>query len=287
MVAILPFLIILGSALAVALLFYAVWDIVARHAIARVQKLSGTIDRAGIRRPAEQWVLEWAAATIMTWVSAVFLVHASFVFGAILLPICAAVCAAGVFISIRIRLARRIAAFTAQLELALRLMSSALRVGLGLRQAIALAVDEMPEPSRSEYMRILGQVNIGVSVYDALDDLAERMTGNETRMLARVVRIQSQTGGDLSRILEQLANAIKERRRMKRKISAVTSEGRASCVVLVAIPIALALLICVIQPPMGRALFLTHPGHVALLVAAALEVCAAFTLNRIMKVSFA
>lgn len=286
MVGAFPLLIFLGSAAVVALLFYALWDVIQRRAIGRVQRLAATIDRAGIRRPADQWVLEWASGTAIVWVCAVFLFHAKFVFGCVLLPICAAVCAAGVFASIRIRLSRRIAAFTGQLELALRLMSSALRVGLGLRQAIALAVDEMPEPSKSEYMRIIGQINIGVSIYDALDDLAERMTGNETRMLARVVRIQSQTGGDLSKILEQLANSIKERRRMKRKISALTAEGRASCFVLVGIPIALALVICLVQPPMGRALFLTNAGHVTLAIAAVLEVCAAVSLNRIMKVDF-
>ncbi len=277
-----------GSATVVALLFYSLWDLINHRATQGVQKLSTSMDRAGMsRRRPDLWALEWAAATALMWFAIVFFVHPPLLWGILALPLAGAICGAGIVFFVRIRLQRRIAAFTQQLELSLRIMSSALRVGLGLRQAIALAVEEMPEPSRSEYMRIIGQVNIGVSIYDALDDLADRMPGNETRMMARVVRIQSQTGGDLAQILEQLANTIKERRRMKRKISALTSEGRASCAVLVAIPIALAMIISVIQPEMGHALFFTNPGHVALAIVFVLEVCALISLKSIMKVDFA
>ena len=58
-------------------------------------------------------------------------------------------------------------------------------------------------------MRIIGQTNIGISILDAMDDLAERMLAKETLMMARVMRVQSQTGGDLAKALEQLAATIK------------------------------------------------------------------------------
>lgn len=276
-----------GSAAACALLFYSVWDAIRDRGLGRVKRLSKEIDRAGLRRSPEEWVFTWAGITVMLWFLAVLLLRPSFLIGVLMLPLSGIICGVAALAMIRISLERRIGKFTQQLELALRLMSSALRVGLGLRQAIAIAVQEMPEPSRSEYMRIIGQVNIGISIHDALDDLAERMKGSETQMLARVVRIQSQTGGDLSRILEQLANTIKERRRMRRKISTLTSEGRAGSVVLVGIPIFLSLVIAISQPKLGYALFGTGPGHIALAIVAVLEILAIFTLRRIMKVNFA
>lgn len=280
--------IFVGSAVVVALLFYSLWDLINNRATQGVQKLSVSMDRAGIsKRQPDQWVLQWAASTALLWGAFVFIAHPSIPGGILALPVAGGICAVAILLFVRIRLQRRIAQFTQQLELSLRIMSSALRVGLGLRQAIALTVEEMPEPSRSEFMRIIGQVNIGVSVYDALDDLAARMPGNETQMMTRVIRIQSQTGGDLAHILEHLANTIKERRRMKRKITALTSEGRASSIVLIAIPIALALIISAVQPKMGHALFLTNSGHVVLMVILFLEICAVIVLNRIVKVDFA
>lgn len=276
-----------GSAVAVALLFYSVWDAIQNRGLSQVKRLSKVIDRAGLRRSPEEWVFTWAGVTVLLWFVVALLLRPTILIGLLLLPLCAVLCAGAEFLMIRIALERRAAKFTQQLELVLRLMSSAVRVGLGLRQAVTLVVQEMPEPSRSEFMRIIGQVNIGISIYDALDDLAVRMPGSETQMLARVVRIQSQSGGDLSRILEQLANTIKERRRMRRKISTLTAEGRAGSAVLVCVPVFIALVVSLFQPRLGQALFGTQPGHITLAIVAVLECLAFFTMRRIMKVKFA
>jgi tight adherence protein B len=171
-----------------------------------------------------------------------------------------------------------------QLELALRLVASGVRIGLGLRQALTIVIDEMPDPARYEYMRVVGQTNIGVSVYDALDNLAKRMPSNETMMMSRAIRIQSQTGGDLSKILEHLAETIKERRRIQRKIQALTAEGRASAGILSGLPPFLAGFISLTEPQMGHALMFTGPGHVALGIVFVLETLGVVTLMRMLKV---
>jgi tight adherence protein B len=123
-----------------------------------------------------------------------------------------------------------------------------------------------------------------VSVYDALDNLAKRMPCNETMMMSRAIRIQSQTGGDLSKILEHLAETIKERRRIQRKIAALTAEGRASAGILSGLPPFLAGFISITEPQMGHALLFTMPGHVALGIVCVLESLGVFTLMRMLKV---
>jgi tight adherence protein B len=145
-------------------------------------------------------------------------------------------------------------------------------------------IEEMPDPAKYEYMRVVGQTNIGISVYDALDNLSKRMPSNETMMMARAIRIQSQTGGDLSKILEHLANTIKERRRIQRKISALTAEGRASAAILAGLPLFVSGFISVSQPAMGHALWLTSPGHVALGIVGLLETCGTIWLFKMLKV---
>lgn len=287
MVTAIPFVIFFGSVATAALLFYALWDTIQGRGLGIVRNLSTSFDRAGMRRRPDDWVMTWAAATVVLWMIFVLLMRPPVVVGLIVLPICGVLCAFGAIFALRIRVARRLDKFTQQLELALRLMGSALRVGLGLRQAIAMAVDEMPEPSKSEYARVIAQTNIGISIHDALDDLAERMPSNETRMMARVIRIQSQTGGDLSKVLEQLANTIKERRRMRRKVSTMTAEGRASAIVLVVIPIAIGIVVAAIQPPMRHALLDTMIGHITMVVVVVLELLSILTLRKILKVNFA
>ena len=157
-------------------------------------------------------------------------------------------------------IARRLEQFITQLELALRLIASGIRVGLALRQALTMVTEELADPARHEFLRVIGQTNIGVSVLDALDDLAVRMPTNETLMMARVIRIQSQSGGDLAKVLDQLAATIKDRRQVHRKIGALTAEGRMSALVLMIIPLALGAFILTTQPTMAHALLYTGHG---------------------------
>jgi tight adherence protein B len=103
--------------------------------------------------------------------------------------------------------------------------------------------------------------------------------------MARVIRINSQTGGDLGRVLEQLANTIRERRRMRRKVNSLTAEGRAGAFVLGALPIFLGTFILMTQPQMAHGLLYTPTGHIVLTIIAVQEVLGVFVLSRILKVN--
>jgi tight adherence protein B len=110
------------------------------------------------------------------------------------------------------------------------------------------------------------------------------MPSNETLMMSRAIRIQSQTGGDLSKILEHLAETIKERRRIQRKIQALTAEGRASAGILSGLPPFLAGFISLTEPAMGHALLFTMPGHISLGIVCVLETLGVVWLMRMLKV---
>jgi tight adherence protein B len=229
-------------------------------------------------------IVTWAAATVVLWLAAAFLFRPTPLVGFLMLPI-AAVISGGAYVGyIHVKTHQRNESFVAQLELVLRLMSSALRTGMGLRQSLNMVVDESPDPARYEYARVIGQANIGVSILDALDDLATRIPRQETMMMARVIRVQSQTGGDLGKILDQLANTIKERRRIKRKIQALTAEGRVGAVILAALPPFLGLWLSVTQPHLRELLLYSSIGHGTLLLVLILEVLGVFTLSRMLKV---
>jgi tight adherence protein B len=242
------------------------------------------LDRAGIsQNPAQVYAIT-AGGAVFLWLFLVALMKPGMVISIVLLPLCGVAAVFGLRAIIGMKTAKRLDTFVTQLEVALRLISSGVRIGLGLRQALAMVIDEMPDPARYEFLRVIGQTNIGVSAYDALDTLAARMPSHETRMMSRAIRIQAQTGGDLGKILEHLANTIKERRRIQRKIRALTAEGRSSAGILSAIPPFLAGFISLAEPSMGHALFFTMPGHIALGIVAVMEACGTYWLFSMLKV---
>ena len=282
-----PFAIFLGAATAVGLVFYSIWDAIGKRTTDQVndRNYASTLDRAGIKMKAEEVVLSTLGITAIIWIAVVFLIKPSILIAALLFPVCVALAAGGFYAFVRLKLQRRLNKFVEQLELSLRLIGSGLRVGLGLQQALLLVIEELTEPAKYEFTRVVGQTNIGVSVYDAIDDLAARMPSTETLLMARAIRIQSQTGGDLARVLDKLADTIRDRRRINRKISALTAEGRASSIILTCLPLALGAFLLVGQPDIGHALFFTLAGHITIAIVVVLETCGAIVLNRMLQVN--
>jgi tight adherence protein B len=248
------------------------------------RKLADTLDRAGIVAGPRDIAIGVGIGAVVLWLLLALVMRPAPIIAILLFPLCAGFAAGGFWMYVKIQLRKRLDQFVQQLELALRLISSGVRIGLGLRQALAIVIEEMPDPARHEYIRVIGQTNIGVTVYDALDNLAVRMPSNETLMMARAIRIQSQTGGDLGKILEHLANTIKDRRRIQRKIRALTAEGRASAAILSVLPPFLTVFIALTEHDMGHALLFTGAGHISLLIVAVLETLGVLMLMKMLKV---
>jgi tight adherence protein B len=280
-----PIAIFVGVSATVALVFYSLWSAVNTRATQKARGLAHQLDRAGIAMKPQEIVLTVAGCVVLVWLAFVLLIRPPILIVLLMVPVFG-LAGAGLFHSyVQFKIKRRLATFITQLELALRLIAGGVRVGLGLRQALTTVTEELPDPARHEFLRVIGQTNIGVSVLDALDDLAERMPANETLMMARVIRIQSQSGGDLARILEQLAGTIKARRQVFRKIDALTAEGKMSAYVLLGIPLALGLFIVATQRQYGHALLYTLIGHIVIGIIIVLELFGYFWMKLLLRVN--
>lgn len=207
---------------------------------------------------------------IVAWGLILVTAHPTLVMSLVWLVMLNAVAAIGVRYWIARRIKKRLSDFGNQLEMVLRLIVSALRVGLGLRQAIAMVISEMPSPANVEFGRALAQTTIGVTVEDALDQLAERMPSTEMSMLAKAIKIQSRTGGNLAKILLNLAEMIKQRRRIDRRIRSLTAESRSTKWIITALPVGVTLFILAFEPDMRSGLIGTFIGHCVLALAAIL-----------------
>jgi len=241
------------------------------------------IDRADLSIKAEEFALSLVGISVVAWLALVFLVHTSTIISIIELPLALALVTVAGNLYLKFRGDRRINLFVQQLEMVLRMLAGALRVGLSLRQAIILVTEEVPDPARREFMRVIGRTNIGIPMIDALDELCRSMPSNEMQMFSKVVRVQQTTGGDLAKVLEKLAATIRDRRRVFRKMSALTAQGRFGAFIIGALPILVGGFVIFTQPEMGNALESTTPGHIALAIVAVLEGLAIYTLSRILR----
>jgi tight adherence protein B len=230
----------------------------------------------------EEYMLGVVSIGVLIWIPAIFLMHGGLLLSLALLPLSEAISVLVATGYLKFRGKRRLAKLVDQLEMVLRMIASAMRVGLGFRQAIILVTEEVADPSRREFMRVMGRANIGVNIVDALDEMARNSPASEIQMFARVVRVQQSTGGDLAKVLEKLATTIRDRRRIVRKMGALTAQGRFGAFIIGALPLVVGGFIVLTQKDMGDVLLHTQPGWGVLAAVALLEGLAAYVLSRIL-----
>ena len=144
--------------------------------------------------------------------------------------------------------AKRLAQFDEQLPDAVELVVRSLRVGHPFLAAVGTVAKEMPDPIGSEFGIVADEATYGMEIIEALDRATKRVDSQDLRYIAVAVGIQSQSGGNLAEVLEGLANVIRARYRMFRKISAITAEGRWSGWFLSVFPIAALFGVKLIKP---------------------------------------
>jgi tight adherence protein B len=147
---------------------------------------------------------------------------------------------------------------------ALAMIVRSVRVGIPVQESIRSVAREAPHPTGPEFSRFVNEIAVGVSMEDALGQLARRSGLPEYRFFATAISLQTQTGGTLSETLENLADVIRKRAALKAKGHALTSEAKATAAILAALPVVLGLLLWFLSPeyigmlftdPTGRNLF--------------------------------
>ncbi|WP_374967940.1 type II secretion system F family protein [Terrabacter sp. BE26] len=138
---------------------------------------------------------------------------------------------------LRLLAGRRAAAFEAVLPDVLTLVSTSLRSGFGLAQALDAVARDAAEPAAKEFSRALAEARIGTDISDALEHMAARMNSTSMRWAVMAIRIQREVGGNLADTLHTTATTLKERESLGRQVRALSAEGRLSAYILVALPI--------------------------------------------------
>jgi tight adherence protein B len=124
-----------------------------------------------------------------------------------------------------------------QFPVALDVFIRGLRAGHPIAAALDLLTVEMPDPIGSEFGLVVDEVTYGADLRDALLAMAERWDSDDMRMFVTSLSVQSETGGNLAEVLENLSAVIRERHSMLLKVRALSSEGRMTAVMLTALPV--------------------------------------------------
>src|SRR5499427_6475570 len=143
---------------------------------------------------------------------------------------------------------RRRKAFGAQFPDALDMIVRSLRAGHPVPIAIGLVAREMKDPIGSEFGIVADEITYGADLESALRNLYFRIGQDDLPLFVTAVGIQASTGGNLGEILDNLSKVIRERFKMRRKVRALASEGRASAMILSSLPLLLMLIIHVVAP---------------------------------------
>jgi tight adherence protein B len=136
-----------------------------------------------------------------------------------------------------------------QFPVALDVFVRGLRAGHPIAAALDLLTVEMPDPIGSQFGLAVDEVTYGAELRDALQSMAERWDLDDMRMFVVSLSVQSETGGNLAEILENLSKVIRERHAMLMKVRALSSEGRMTAVMLTVLPILTFVFLFLVNPP--------------------------------------
>ena len=135
-----------------------------------------------------------------------------------------------------------------QFPVALDVFVRGLRAGHPIAAALDLLTVEMADPIGSQFGLVVDEVTYGADLRDALEGMADRWDLDDMRMFVVSLSVQSETGGNLAEILENLSRVIRERASMMMKVRALSSEGRMSAVMLTVLPIGSFVLLFILNP---------------------------------------
>jgi tight adherence protein B len=191
---------------------------------------TAALERAGMSASLSDVVLLTGLATLAS-------VALGAVLGGLLLAVLLApVAPIGTRLLVRVRSARRQAAFADQLDDSLQLMASSLRAGHSLLRALDSVSQEAASPTAEEFTRIVNETRVGRDLADALDEVAARMGSDDFTWVAQAIAIHREVGGNLAEVLDTVGHTIRERNAIRRQVKALSAEGKLSAVVLMALP---------------------------------------------------
>lgn len=179
---------------------------------------------------------------------------------------------------------QRLAKVDLQLPDALDLIGRALRAGHAFPTAMKMVGDEMSAPIADEFRVAFDEVNFGISMNDALMNLATRVPSTDLRYFVIAVLIQRETGGNLAELLDNISKIVRERIKLLGHIRVLSAEGKMSAWVLGLLPFAAALMIQITNPGFLAVLYTDPAGRKMVGMALFMMILGFFAMRKIIRI---
>jgi len=180
----------------------------------------------------------------------------------------------------------RLNKFNNQLSDMLNLMVNGLRAGYSTMQALEAVSRELPAPISDEFRRVVQEMQIGIAMEKALDNLLRRIPSEDLDFVVTAINVQREVGGNLSEILDTISFTIRERVRIKGEIRVMTAQVRTSATVLSLIPVFLTVALWFVSPEYISSFFARGPlcGWLAVVTIVGMIVSGYFVMMKIADI---
>ncbi len=174
--------------------------------------------------------------------------------------------------------------FLDQLVDTLNILSSSLKAGLTLPQALEVVVEEMPSPTKEEFALILQQMRMGVPLEEAFTKLRERIKDEDVDIVVISVLVARDTGGNVTHVFSNLTNMIREKKKIARRVKVLTVQARFQGLIISAMPVLFVPFVLSQNPHHFDVFFADSTGQMLLVYAVVSEILGIIAMKMLSKV---
>ncbi len=161
-----------------------------------------------------------------------------------------------------------------------------IKSGMPLNDSIKIVANDVKEPVRSEFARVVEQQAIGKGMAEAVKVLYDRVPLPEVNFLVVVIAVQEQSGGNLAEALQNLARVLRDRKKMKAKVKAMASEAKASASIIGSLPFVVAILVSIASPGYLNPLFESPAGHLWLAIGGIMLLMGGYIMHKMIQFDY-
>jgi len=184
------------------------------------------------------------------------------------------------------RVAKRSSLLNSQVADMIDLLAASLRSGFGVLQSLELAAKEQPEPMAAELLRTIREMNLGVSADEALERLADRTGDEDIDLVVMAILIQRRVGGNLSEVLGNISQTIRDRVKVRGEIRTLTAQARMSSWIVGMLPVGLGVTLTMMRPEYMSVLWTDPAGRLLSILAVAMEIVGFYLVRRIAAIDY-
>lgn len=174
--------------------------------------------------------------------------------------------------------------FNEQINEGIIIISNSLKAGYSFLQAVAVVVEETSDPFSKEFKKALKEMSLGVSIEDALKGMIKRVDSEDLHLMINTILIQNEIGGNLSEILDNISDTIRERQKIYNELKTLTAQGKLSGMIISSMPVFLGITIYLFNKEYILLLFTTNIGLAMIISSLISQVFGIFMIKKIVTI---